>query len=336
MKKLYFPLLILFSCFSFAQEATHLNFDGVNDYVLVSSTTSPITTSYTKEAMIMSTSTQPIGDFFSGSTYSQNALWIIGGKLVAGHNGSAGGSWTHVTDPEFFTANVWHHVALTYDALTTTMKLYKDGLLVATNTAVPVASNDPVLGRLYIGSYNSNNSLFKGNVDEVRLWNRVLSVEELQNNINCELNLTSAQVGLVLYYKFNQGVAGANNTTVTSAIDSSGNNYNGTLTNFTLTGSTSNWLDGSPITTGTNCALGINSFTEDKTFKIYPNPVNRELTIESSSVFEKAILEISDINGRLLQKRTLQNSVTKILVADLANGIYFFKIGTSVTKIIKK
>ena len=216
------------------------------------------------------------------------------------------------------------------------MKLYKDGILIASNSSVPVASNDHVSGRLYIGSYNSNNSLFRGNVDEVRLWNRALSEAELLNNMNCELDLSLVQTGLVVYYKFNQGIDGGNNILVNTTTDSSGNNYNGTLTNFTLTGTTSNWLAGSPIVTPSNCVLSTSTHIVNKGFKIYPNPMNTEVTIESESFLENANLEIRDINGRLLQKITLQNSLTKIPVIDLTNGIYFFKLGTIVTKMIKQ
>jgi hypothetical protein len=51
---------------------------------------------------------------------------------------------------------------------------------------------------------------------------------------------------LKAYYKFNQGTAGGTNTAVTSATDDAGSN-NGTLTNFALTGTTSNWVTGKSI-----------------------------------------------------------------------------------------
>nr|HMT30220.1 hypothetical protein [Bacteroidia bacterium] len=48
--------------------------------------------------------------------------------------------------------------------------------------------------------------------------------------------------GLVANYHFNQGVAGGTNTGATSLTDATGNGFTGTLTNFALTGSTSNWV----------------------------------------------------------------------------------------------
>ena len=43
-------------------------------------------------------------------------------------------------------------------------------------------------------------------------------------------------------YHFNQGIAAVNNSTVTTLTDVSGNSNSGPLTNFALTGATSNWV----------------------------------------------------------------------------------------------
>ena len=61
--------------------------------------------------------------------------------------------------------------------------------------------------------------------------------------------LCSQDPNLQLYLKFNGGTAGGSNTGVTSATDNSGNGNNGTLNNFSLTGTTSNWVTGSGIGT---------------------------------------------------------------------------------------
>jgi hypothetical protein len=60
--------------------------------------------------------------------------------------------------------------------------------------------------------------------------------------MNCQL--TGSENGLVAYYKFNQGYINADNAAVTYLTDLSGHGHNGTLTNFALTGTRSNWVDG--------------------------------------------------------------------------------------------
>ena len=77
-----------------------------------------------------------------------------------------------------------------------------------------------------------------------------LCQSEIQNNKNCELD-PAGQTGLVALYHLNEGSVNADNTDVITATDASGNENNGTLNNFELTGTTSNWVDG--IASG-NCS----------------------------------------------------------------------------------
>jgi hypothetical protein len=76
-------------------------------------------------------------------------------------------------------------------------------------------------------------------MDEVRIWNTARTQTEIQNNMNGEIDPSAS--GLALYYTFNQGIAGGTNTGLTTVVDQAGTN-NGTLTNFSLSGSTSNFL----------------------------------------------------------------------------------------------
>ena len=54
-----------------------------------------------------------------------------------------------------------------------------------------------------IGKHNDDinygtRRFFKGAIDEVRIWNRALCMDEIMNNMNCELN-PSGQTVLLLY-----------------------------------------------------------------------------------------------------------------------------------------
>ncbi|MBK9319413.1 MAG: hypothetical protein IPM91_11705 [Bacteroidetes bacterium] len=92
-----------------------------------------------------------------------------------------------------------------------------------------------------IGDRDGSSDFWAGSIDEVRIWNRALTQQEIQNSLYCFLN--GNESGLIAYFNFNQGVAGGNNAGVTSLFDQSINGLNGTLQNFTLNGLTSNWIN---------------------------------------------------------------------------------------------
>jgi hypothetical protein len=218
-----------------------LHFDGANDYVSIGNLI-PSATSYTKEAWLFLTA-QTSRNILS-SVGSNTAFWIDGsGKLAAGHNNS----FSQVQDAFSFPLNQWNHVAVTYDAATNTLRLYKNGALVS--TAATTSYNAAAIN---IGVFNPpSNSNFVGAMDEVRVWTRALSQAEIQAHKDCEL--TGAESNLVAYYNFNQGVAGGNNAGLTTATDSSPNGNHGALNNFALSGNTSNWVTPGGVVTGISC-----------------------------------------------------------------------------------
>jgi len=69
--------------------------------------------------------------------------------------------------------------------------------------------------------------------------------------MHCEL--TTLEDGIAEYYRFNQGVAGENNSTETTLADSAGGNTDGVLHGFTLNGSTSNWIAPGGVVSGNSC-----------------------------------------------------------------------------------
>lgn len=244
-----------------AQSYNALSFDGSNDYVSLSSSTPvPIGNShYTIEAWIKPNAMGAYGIIGWGpwGTNNQvNALRLYNSGILNYWWGNDIGYGTSSL------AGAWHHIAATFDG--TYRRLYLDGALVATDQpgtghAVPSASN------LCIGRTN-NNEYFNGLIDEVRVWSRALCQAELQNNMNGELPSPTTQSGLVAYYKGNQGNAGGTNTGINSLTDASASGYNGTLNNFALSGSSSNWVAGATTISG-DVSLGNipSSITENLT-----------------------------------------------------------------------
>ena len=132
------------------------------------------------------------------------------------------------TDGAVISNGSWYHVAATYDG--NYQKIYINGTLVKTSsdlkTVLPSGTSN-----YYIGL--STEAYFSGRIDEVRIWNDVRTAAEIADNMDDEL--AGNESGLVAYYKMSDG----SGTTLT---DNSSNSNNGTLTNMTTSGGSSDWV----------------------------------------------------------------------------------------------
>jgi hypothetical protein len=77
--------------------------------------------------------------------------------------------------------NAWHHLVLAYDSATTTPAIYIDGMpqtvtLLVTGSGTPIANT----GTGYIGNQAALDRGLDGRIDEVRLYNRLLTALEAQ------------------------------------------------------------------------------------------------------------------------------------------------------------
>jgi Concanavalin A-like lectin/glucanases superfamily len=70
---------------------------------------------------------------------------------------------------------VWHHAAYTYDG--TTPQVYVDGESVGNNSANMLDKRTPTSS--WVGTLDGATDLFEGNIDDVRVFRRVLTAEEL-------------------------------------------------------------------------------------------------------------------------------------------------------------
>ena len=85
----------------------------------------------------------------------------------------------------------WHHIAITYDGKTA--YLYIDGVEDSNRTLSPPADTDE---SFYIAAAGKNSPTqhFRGNIDEVRVWNTMLSPDQLRFVMNQEIEANGAQV----------------------------------------------------------------------------------------------------------------------------------------------
>lgn len=310
------------SAYDYIVPATHLNFDGVNDFVVSTNAITNNTENQTYQAWFRIPSIPANNDRILQRGNDGTGGWSVqidvnaAGRLSAGISATPD---TFITGTTVLTRNTWYHATFVFEN-NNSLRLYLNG-----NLEASIAIGNRTLrnsdNRLRIGVGNLASEHFNGDIDEVRVWNKVLNATDILNTMNCELQAT--ETGLVAYYKFNQGNDSVNNSTVNSLLDSSSNANNGTLTGFALTGTTSNWRSGSTITTGNACAtLGNSDFENVTSITIYPNPSTGIFNIVSQ---QNASVEIYDLLGKLVYSQSLVSGTNSIDISNFNAGVYLLK-----------
>jgi len=310
------------SAYDYIVPATHLNFDGVNDFIVSTNAVTNNTENQTYQAWFRIPSIPANNDRILQRGNDGTGGWSLqidvnaAGRLSAGISATPD---TFITGTTVLTPNTWYQATFVFEN-NNSLRLYLNG-----NLEASIAIGNRTLrnsdNRLRIGVGNLASEHFNGDIDEVRVWNKVLNATDILNTMNCELQAT--ETGLVAYYKFNQGNDSVNNSTVNSLLDSSSNANNGTLTGFALTGTTSNWRLGSTITTGNACVtLGNSDFENVTSITIYPNPSTGIFNIVSQ---QNASVEIYDLLGKLVYNQSLVSGTNSIDISNFNSGVYLLK-----------
>jgi chitodextrinase len=160
-----------------------LTFDGVDDWVTVADANAlDLTTALTLEAWIYPTTTSGVRDIVikEGVGLDVYNLYARNFSGLPESNVFVGGTNQTAVDSSALPANTWTHVAGTYDG--TTLRLFLNGVQVASTPQTgPIAVSD---GALRIGGNSIWGEHFQGRLDEIRIYNRALSVAEVQADMN--------------------------------------------------------------------------------------------------------------------------------------------------------
>ena len=247
MKKIFTFLLSLFLLQGvFAQNQNALDFDGIDDQVIVPNGASLITSgSGISLGMWVYPRNSAPGfpnlDCFGGIRNNVDAdfymIQISASSIEARFRNSSGINFDIVYNGLLL--NTWQHFVFTYDGTAT--KLFHNGVEVSSVSANGSINNSSET--LYIGNglYQGTEFTMDGKADEVVLFDRAVTQQE----VNCFYrgSVDTTLSGLKLYYNCNQGIADGNNAGLTTLNGLSGQPA-GTLANFALSGTGSNWVSG--------------------------------------------------------------------------------------------
>jgi len=158
-----------------------LQFNGATDYVSIGSPGSGIIGKVVSvEAWIQSTGNNVNANLvFAGPESHDFGIWIQGGRFFAGIWNSADTQYSAISASSP-TQGQWYHVAMTCDFnADKIVRCYINGKLdctcAATGTAIKSGHTT-----IDIGGRTPNASYFHGIIDEVRIYNRALSEEEIK------------------------------------------------------------------------------------------------------------------------------------------------------------
>jgi hypothetical protein len=170
-----------------------LTFDGIYDYVEIPHNETLTSSNFTIEAWIY-LSSDVVGTqarkVSKQETISKSYSFDIFGNGYGGSTGNQlllsignGANWWNFLSATHLSNQTWYHVAGTHEG--TTSKIYIDGQLDKNGTTSTQTANNT--GVLTIGCQKQTGTnasfFFNGTIDEVEIYNRALSQQEIQGDM---------------------------------------------------------------------------------------------------------------------------------------------------------
>jgi hypothetical protein len=149
-----------------------------------------LTTGMTLEAWVRPTA---LATGWSDIIYKAQDTYFLMGTTPQGQAPDLGGTFAsrNVYGPSPLPLNTWSHLAGTYDGAT--MRFYVNSVLVATRPQSGAIAAVP--GLLSIGGDAANGQYWTGLIDEVRIYNRVISQDQIHTDMSKPLGSPTSRPG---------------------------------------------------------------------------------------------------------------------------------------------
>ena len=260
------------------------------------------------------------------------------------------------------TLNQWHQITGVYDGAS--LKIYVNGLLDnQMNFSGSINQNtEPLL----FGShkyYAFADYWFNGKIDDIGIWNRALTQQEITDlyngcqlsvntqptnqtinvNNNAQFVVSSSDPGSTYQWQTDLGVgyqnlnsvgqySGTTNETLTVANVTLSNN-NQPFRCIISSGSCTDTSDVAVLTVNNN--VGINETSQDNLFTVFPNPAQNIINVKVDNKLIGQVYSIYDNTGKVVLTGKLNSQNTTIELNNLSGGVYMLSVGENLKQTFK-
>ena len=234
-------LLILNACgpdYDAASDFTGLQFDGIDDYILIEENVLPDSGDYTISIWVKADSSNVGARTLISQSDTSGSPFYFGSNSGSDLSGKIkmNQDWKSLESSPFYLDNKWHLYTIVNDGtigdssiIIDTSLFYIDGVEIS--TVMGEGKSYPIDERFFIGTmWDSSGEFFSGAIDDISIWDRKLSSKEISSIYNSGIGLDptidsldyKGSENLIAFWPFSEGAD-------SSVSDFSGNGYDGEI-----------------------------------------------------------------------------------------------------------
>lgn len=234
-------LLILNACgpdYNAASDVTGLQFDGIDDYILIEENVLPDSGDYTISIWVKADSSNVGARTLISQSDTSGSPFYFGSNSGSDLSGKIkmNQDWKSLESSPFYLDNKWHLYTIVNDGtigdssiIIDTSLFYVDGVEIS--TVMGEGKSYPIDERFFIGTmWDSSGEFFSGAIDDISIWDRKLSSKEISSIYNSGIGLDptidsldyKGSENLIAFWPFSEGAD-------SSVSDFSGNGYDGEI-----------------------------------------------------------------------------------------------------------
>ena len=234
-------LLILNACgpdYDAASDVTGLQFDGIDDYILIEENVLPDSGDYTISIWVKADSSNVGARTLISQSDTSGSPFYFGSNSGSDLSGKIkmNQDWKSLESSPFYLDNKWHLYTIVNDGtigdssiIVDTSLFYVDGVEIS--TVMGEGKSYPIDARVFIGTmWDSSGEFFSGAIDDISIWDRKLSSKEISSIYNSGIGLDptidsldyKGSENLIAFWPFSEGAD-------SSVSDFSGNGYDGEI-----------------------------------------------------------------------------------------------------------